>query len=112
MHAHVWIGPHKIERHLWHRVRPNAGVELAIRVVPQQGGEGGKDPLRIFLMVAVIALSIVAPYLAPVTWGVGAGTLGGTLISAGIAIAGQLSSSALVRSEERRVGKAWVRACR
>src|SRR3546814_6804020 len=51
LHAHVWIGPHKIERHLWHRVRPNPGVELAIRVVPQGDG-GGTNPLRIFLMVA------------------------------------------------------------
>src|SRR3546814_9747111 len=62
LHAHVWIGPHKIERHLWHRVRPNPGVELAIRVVPQGDG-GGKNPLRIFLMVAVMALSIAAPYI-------------------------------------------------
>src|SRR3546814_17784762 len=62
VHAHVWIGPNKIERHLWHRVRPNPGVELAIRVVPQGDG-GGKNPLRIFLMVAVVALSIAAPYI-------------------------------------------------
>src|SRR3546814_14445921 len=55
-------------------------------------------------MVAVIALSIVAPYLAPVTWGVGAGTLGGTLISAGIAIAGQLAISALVPPPSQNLG--------
>src|SRR3546814_20902336 len=63
LHAHVWIGPHKIERHLWHRVRPNPGVELAIRVVPQGDG-GGQNPPRQFLTVRGVALSIPAPSIA------------------------------------------------
>src|SRR3546814_6114478 len=82
-----------IERHLWHRVRPNPGVELAIRVVPQGDG-GGKNPLRIFLMVAVVALSIAAPYIGGTALGLmtttgGISTLGAA-VSAGIGVTGRL----------------------
>src|SRR3546814_17283654 len=40
LHAHVWIGPHKLTRPLWHRLRPNPGADLASRVVPpdRKGG--------------------------------------------------------------------------
>src|SRR3546814_17961583 len=99
VHAHVWIGPNKIERHLWHRVRPNPGVELAIRVVPQGDG-GGKNPLRIFLMVAVVALSIAAPYI------------GGTALGLMTTTGGISTLGAAVRSEERRGGKVGGSTCR
>src|SRR3546814_13486962 len=83
LHAHVWIGPHKIERHLWHRVRPNPGVALAIRVVPQGDG-GGKNPLRLFLLVAVVALSIAAPYIGGTALGLMTTTGGTTKLGAGV----------------------------
>jgi len=71
-----------------------------IVVLPQGGGEGGSDPMRIILTVIVIAVSIYAPYMAPEAWGAlsaaGAVTTTGSLISAGVMIGGTMLINALI----------------
>lgn len=104
--AHVMIGPHYIAQRLWPRVRPNAGVTVMVRMVPQDGG-GGKV-LRTFLMLAVVALAIAVPYLAPASWGLltaaGGLSLAGGLVAAGIGIVGNLLVNALVPPPKPSLG--------
>lgn len=116
MNAHVYIGragvppsqwayiPYKN----WRLVRPNPGHTVSIRVVPEDGGTG-KNVLRGFLMLAVIVISIYAPYAAPAGWGLvgaqGGLTAAGAAVSAGIAIAGQLAVHALVPPPQQDLGR-------
>lgn len=58
----VYIGDQRVDRSVWHVVRPKPGVPLYVRVELQGGGNGGKNPLRAILMLAVIA---IAAYAAP-----------------------------------------------
>ena len=59
------------------------------------GGGQGKEAGRIVAMLGVIALSIFAPYLAPVGWGlVGAWT--GAALSVAVSIVGTLAINALI----------------
>lgn len=114
-HAHVYIGragvaPDKwayIPRDNWRLVRPNPGHIVSIRVVPQDSG-GGKNPLRTFLMIAVVAVSIVFPYLAPLSYGLTAAAGGltalGAAVSAGIGIVGSLLINALVPPPRQDLG--------
>ena len=90
MHAHVYIGGDYVPRELWHRVRPKPGARLAIRIVPHDGGgEGGKDPLRIVLTIAVIAATFLVPELLPAK-GFFSTKLGIGLVQAGTGITGPL----------------------
>src|SRR3546814_17176963 len=43
LHATVWLGPPKIERHLLHHGRPTPGADLALPVVAPGTG-GGRKP--------------------------------------------------------------------
>ena len=101
LHAHVYIGPDYVPRDLWHRVRPKPGARVAVRIVPMDpGGEGGKDPLRIVLTIAVIAAAFVLPELLFTTAFLNATVIGsltvGTLVSAGIGLVGTLLVNAIV----------------
>lgn len=60
-----------------------------------QGGGGGSNPFRIVAMIGLIALSLAAPQLAPAfaAWGNG---LGGSLISAGVMMAGSAILNAVM----------------
>lgn len=92
----VTVGGHVIEPHRWHRVRPKAGADVLIRLVPQGGG--GNNLLRMVLMIAVvIAAAVVAPYLAPAFTAIGIGANTAlALAQAGLVIAGSLLVNALV----------------
>ena len=69
MNAHVFVGDQYVPRECWSRVRPKAGVTVTARVVPTGGGSGGKSPLRIFMMIAVMAIGfVVGPMLGSVTY--------------------------------------------
>ncbi|MFM0506695.1 host specificity factor TipJ family phage tail protein [Paraburkholderia sp. RL17-373-BIF-A] len=70
------------------------GDVVTIASIPKGGG--GSNPLQILLMIVVVVVSIVAPYAAPAAWGVGAGTVGGAMISAGVMMAGTFLVNALV----------------
>ncbi|WP_291299284.1 host specificity factor TipJ family phage tail protein [Elioraea sp.] len=62
--------PAWIPRENWHLVKPREGMLLQLRVVPQGGGGGGKNPLRTILSIAVIAAAF---FLGP--------ALGGAILS-------------------------------
>jgi len=87
----------------WDTVCPAPGDLINVKAEVSGGGGDGNKVLNTVLMVAVIALAIVAPYLAPAAWGaaitvggVTSVTMTGALISAGIMIAGSLIVNALV----------------
>ncbi len=60
-----------------------------------QGGDGGSSPVRIVAMIGLIALSLYAPQLVPsiAAWG---GGFGGSLISAGVMMAGSAIMNAVM----------------
>jgi hypothetical protein len=88
----VYLGDEKIPPENWRLVRPKSGTELTIVAVPMGGGNA--KILRFVLFAAVAALSIAAPYLAPVGSALAAGTLGGSLLSVGVGVVGQLHINA------------------
>ena len=55
-HSHVSIDGEPIERDEWPAVYPEAGQHIEMKVVPR-GGEGDKNPLRVILSIAAVALS-------------------------------------------------------
>lgn len=76
-----------IEPALWPRVRPKAGCQLVVRIVPQ--GDNLKSVLSI--VVAIAATAIAGPLGAAL----GFGTLGTSLLTFGITFAGGLLLNAL-----------------
>lgn len=91
--ARVCIDDRVIESAVWEHVRPQAGQLVTVRVVPQGSGGQTKDVLRIVAMVGVVAAALLAPYAAGALGyaALGVGTLGGSLLTAGIGIAGSLA---------------------
>jgi hypothetical protein len=114
MHARVSIDGRFIESAMWEHTMPKAGQSVVMRCVPGVGGggggAGGKSTMQIVAMLGVVALAFAAPYLAPALAGalmgggawagaisaVGFGTIGGTLLTAGVGIGGMLAVSALI----------------
>ena len=95
-HAHVWINDVYVPRDNWRLVRPNAGVTVTLRVVPQGGGGGGKNPLRTIFTIAIIAASFaigpaVGAFLAPNGLTIGSSVLSAASLGrAVVTIAGTL----------------------
>lgn len=106
MNAHVYVGEHYIKRQNWHLVRPNPGVKVLVRVVPQDSDE--KNPLATILQIAVIAAALVIPAMLPAAF-VNATIVGtltvGQALTAGIAIAGSLAVAALVPPPSQNLGR-------
>jgi hypothetical protein len=91
-YAHISVNGYLIPRKNWRLVRPKAGAEVTIRVVPQDGGGGGGKDLRTTLLqIAVLALAIATPFALGLQ-----GTLAGALLGAGVGIVGALTIRALV----------------
>lgn len=65
-HARVFISGDVIPREKWDTFRPKSGALVEVRAFPvPRGGDGGKNPLRIILTIAVIAFAAWAgPALA------------------------------------------------
>ncbi len=91
-HAHVYIDGSYVPHDNWARVRPKAGTQLAIRMVPMGGG-GGKNPLRTVMSLAIMAgTAEIGGMFA------GSGLLGfglGGIVRAGLGMAGRLLLNAL-----------------
>ena len=113
-HAHIFIDDIRIERHLWHVVRPKAGRTITINVVPQGGGGGGgKSPLRTILTLAVIVAAIYfGPALGAAMGVPSAGiTFGSTVITAGqiggalITVVGTLLVNAIAPIRPPKLGQ-------
>ncbi len=96
--ARVLIDDCVVEKAYWHVVKPKAHHLISVRVIPEGGGNQGKDILRIVAMVGVLALAIFAPYAAgALGYGLlGAGTLGGSLLTAGVGIVGSMGPNTLI----------------
>ncbi|MGY3366194.1 putative phage tail protein [Bradyrhizobium sp. GM2.4] len=105
----VSIGEHVVPATLWHRVRPREHATVIIRLVPA-GSETLRSVLTIAVLVAAVAVGqFYAPGLAgallPAGLGSGIGTavvapelvsLTASLVTAGVAIAGNLLLNALI----------------
>lgn len=88
-YAHVAIGDWPVPAEHWHRVRPKPGTHVTINaIVPRGGGEGGKNPLRILLTIAVsVAAFALGPELGLLI-GPSLGLGGATAVALGQAIVG------------------------
>jgi hypothetical protein len=58
LHARVFIDDRKIEKAQWEYVTPKAGELVTVRAVPQGGGGGSKDVIRLVALIAVAAVAI------------------------------------------------------
>ena len=79
----------EVPRDQWERVEPRIDDIIGIHAIPM-GGDGAKGILR---MVALIAVAIVAPQIAALA---GLGTVGTTVLTAGITLAGSLLINAII----------------
>ncbi|NMU88419.1 hypothetical protein HGQ98_00765 [Achromobacter ruhlandii] len=84
---------------LWQRLIPRHG-DMVVISARGLGGGGGNKVLRTVAMIAVVVVSIIAPYAGPAAWGAvgatGGLTVTGALISAGVMIGGSLLVNALL----------------
>ena len=58
-HAHIFLDEERIGRERWGSILPREGQRVLINVVPMGGGEGGKNPLRVILTMAVVVVASV-----------------------------------------------------
>ena len=116
--ARVFLDGELVKNAAWQYTVPRQAQVLIVRAIPMGGGGGqGKDVGRIVAMVAILALAIAAPYAAvPLGFAyLGAGTLGGALLSAGISIVGTLAVLKSTRPHEplvRQLASLQVRMLR
>ncbi len=98
-HAHVTIGGDVVPRDDWARVKPKAGTQLAIRMVPMGGGGGGgKNPLRTVMSLAIMSATgdIAGGLLKTGLFSGGFMGFGlGGLVKAGLGMAGRLLLNAI-----------------
>ncbi len=101
LNARVFIDGEYVKDAVWESTVPGAGQSVVVRAIPMGGamggggGGGGKDATMIVAMVAVLALAVAAPYLAPVGWGL-VGAWSGAALTATISIIGSLAVAATV----------------
>nr|WP_313658853.1 host specificity factor TipJ family phage tail protein [Achromobacter ruhlandii] len=93
--TNVWHNGRPVPGDLWRRLIPRIGDQVVIRA-RGEGGGGGNKVLRTVAMIAVVVVSVFAPYLAPAAWGIQAGTYGAALLSAGVMLGGSLLVNALL----------------
>ena len=89
-----------IERDRWNFVpNINSHILVSTLVHGDQGGGDGKLILRSIMMLAVVVMSIYAPYLAPSGWGMisatGAVKLSGVFLSMAVMTAGSMLVNAI-----------------
>ena len=102
-YAIAFIDGEVIPRDFWPSVRPKAGAHLELRVLPGfGGGEGGKNPLRTILTIAIIAASFyfggplgASIFGVPATTAVFGTITAGRIGSAIIGLAGMLLTNVI-----------------
>ena len=97
--ARCWIDGDPVPRELWARTCPKQGDTVNF-IQRFEGGGNSQKYIRIIALVAVIAFAIAAPYLLFPAGFAGTTIIGGltygTVITAGIALAGSLAVNALI----------------
>jgi len=80
---------HYVPMHLWQRLIPRTGDQIVIHAIAQGGGDGGKT----IAAVAMIALTLTAPYIAGYaltgTWATATG-FAASALTTGIIVGGGL----------------------
>ena len=79
-------------------------ISIAVMARGGGGGGGGKDGMATFMSIALIAVAIAAPYLMPAGSMFAAGTLGGSLLSAGIMVGGSFLINAIAPTQMPKLG--------
>lgn len=86
----------------WDSICPSPGQIINVKACVSDGGGGGgggSNPVQMVAMIAIIAVAIAAPYMAPAAWGLltaaGAPTMLGAMMTAGIMMAGSLVISSV-----------------
>ena len=98
----AWVNGRSVPREAWALVLPRAGDVIVLRAIVEDGGDGGSDPVRTVLSIALL---VAAPQLAPGIAGAlgfaeGATLFGGLIavdavIHGVVSIAGTLAINAL-----------------
>ena len=92
-YAHVYLNGDHVPQEKWTCVKPKAGTQLSIRLVPMGSSGGSKNPLRTIMSVALMAgtSEIGGLFAGESFFGLGLGKI----FSAGFSLAGRLLINAL-----------------
>lgn len=117
-HAVVFVRGERIPRNYWPLYKPKSGSLVEVRAFPVPrgggGGEGGKNPLRTILTIAVFALAMWAgPVIAGWAFGMGPLTQGAAMALQGLSalatglltVGGMLVINALVPNRPAQVAQ-------
>jgi hypothetical protein len=112
VHARVFIDGQLIERAEWGTTRPEPGQSVMARLIPTGGGDGGKQIMRIVMLLAIVAGAIYAPWALGMTTTMISGTGAvstvltgwGSALTAGLTIAGSLAMTARIPPARPRLG--------
>ena len=107
-HAIVFINGRVIPKNIWEEHKPKTGELVEVRAfpIPHGGGGGGKDILRVVLMIAVIALSAGAGFGAVAALGLTGGwaVVVGAVVTGIVGVAGMLAVNALCPTKTPSLG--------
>lgn len=108
--VHCYIGATYIQRKYWSQVYPKPGAVVSIKLVPQKGGGGKKNPLATILTIAVMAAAAWAGPAIAGSMGFAAGTTGfkvaAALGTALVSTVGNLLVSAIAPPPKQRMNAA------
>jgi len=103
--ARLWIEGREVPRTMWPRTRPRAGTILHLQAVAEGGGDGGSNPLRIVLQIAVLIAAAYTGGLSLGAFTIGEATISYASVAAGvIAIGGNLLINALIPAPRQNLG--------
>lgn len=97
----VEVGGYEVPAKLWAKVRPKAGTQIALTVMPAGGDDGNKWLRTILMIVVVVVAWYAAPYVAGAI-GVSASYTG--VIASGLTMLGTMAVNALVPPPKPSLG--------
>lgn len=104
-HLAVYAGDVRIPRAMWAHVRPKPGAALYIRPdIAGGGGQGGKNPLKTILALAVVVLAVWTGGLAGSLFTAGSflAVAASTVVTAAVLTAGTMLVNALIPPPKAR----------